>query len=310
MNILAVGDVHISGKNPFSRLDDVTELQFKKLKEIVDISNKFGVPIINTGDIFHTALVANSITALTGDILSHLNNPWYFIFGNHDLQYHSLEMIERTSLGVIWANNQMVKHISEITQDYDCPEWAYIDWNNEYLIDSPYLLAHRAIVDNRLVSKNSWIMEDKNFCQAADELKKYSLIICGHWHKPYEFYHENTFVLNPGPVIRRNIVEQEQPRVVSLNIDDPQSRVSIQLQSAPATGKIMRETGESDPIKIYSDQITELTEKIKEGDLIKSNKFIDNLTAAIDSGEILNEQDTEEMRDIIATVEERKEGVK
>jgi hypothetical protein len=105
------------------------------------------------------------------------------------------------------------------------------------------------------------------------------------------------------------VIEQAQPRVVLINTEHPEDKITIELKSAPPTNKIMRETGESDPVKIYSDQITELTEKIKEGDLIKSNKFIDNLTTAIES-KILNEQDEIEIRDIIATVEERKKGVK
>ena len=58
MFIINVGDLHISGRNPRARKDDLTIVQFKKLEEIVSISNDYDAPIISVGDILDTSNIS------------------------------------------------------------------------------------------------------------------------------------------------------------------------------------------------------------------------------------------------------------
>ena len=222
---LIVGDTHFTGKNPIARLDDIVEVQFNKLEEIVMLSNKYDAPIIHTGDIFNVSIIANSILTKIGSILEKLKHPLYFVWGNHDLMYHSLGLWERTSLGVLWKNSDKVKHISEIY-----PGWAWLDWDSEIGIQwmgepiQKILLTHKAVVSEQKMGKGSWVLKDKDFCINIDDndlginlTKYYKLIICGHWHKPYIFHHKGTKVINPGPVIRHTVDEWLKPSVVLIN---------------------------------------------------------------------------------------------
>jgi len=221
MLILIVGDTHFTGKNPIARLDDIVEIQFNKLEEIVMLSNKYDAPIIHTGDIFNVSIIANSILTKIGSILEKLKHPLYFVWGNHDLMYHSLDLWDRTSLGVLWKNSNKVKHISEFYTDYKI-EFDYIDWGGTlgFTGANEILLTHKAVVSERKMGKGSWILEDEDFCMNIDNnlhLRGYKLIICGHWHKPYIFKHKETLVINPGPMIRHTIDEWLKPSIVLIN---------------------------------------------------------------------------------------------
>jgi len=224
MEILVVGDSHLTGRNPIARKDDLVSVQFEKWEYIVDIANEYDVPIIHTGDIFNVAIIANSLLTKFGEILSKLNNPLYFVWGNHDLQYHSMDMWNRTSLGVLWKNNNKVKHISEFWEDYKI-WWAWLDWESneiKWYGDLPDLfLCHKAVVNTKIAgSSGSWILKDKEFCIPINELKyDFKLIICGHWHKKYIYKYKNTKIINPGPTIRRTVEEWFMPTVTLLNLD-------------------------------------------------------------------------------------------
>ncbi len=223
MEILVVGDSHLSGRNPIARKDDLVEVQFNKWESVVNISNDNDVPIIHTGDIFNVAVIANSLLSRFGDIISKLNNPLYFVWGNHDLMYHSLDLWDRTSLGVLWMNNDKVRHISQFWEDYNI-WWAWYDWGADdiqWFGDCPDLfLAHKAIVNNKQTGVNSWILDDKDFCLPVTELPfDFKLAICGHWHRQYQFKYKNTKVINPGPMIRRTVEEWFIPTIQLVSLD-------------------------------------------------------------------------------------------
>lgn len=217
--------MHISGVNPIARKDNLVEVQWDKLKQIINISNKYNVPIVTVGDIFDTPIIANSLLQKFGNIISKLNKELYFVFGNHDLIGHSIQAINRTSLGVIESNNPKIKHIKYFYSNYGY-RFDYSDYlqpiQKTKLKQSNILLCHKAVVFPKLIGgKNSWILKDSEFCyniQTEKELHKYSLILCGHWHKPYIFTYKNTKVINAGSVLRTTINETHQPSIYLLNL--------------------------------------------------------------------------------------------
>jgi DNA repair exonuclease SbcCD nuclease subunit len=309
--ILAVGDIHASGKNPAERKDDLTTVQWDKIKYIVEIANYHDVPIICTGDVFETPLVSNRMMSRMGEMLNKLHNPFYFVFGNHDLQYHNLDMLDQTSLGAMWLNNQKLKHISEFEGDYG-RAWSYIDWRSPFHDpDAKYLLAHRAIVNDNLISANSWVMDDKDFCQHVKELSRYELIICGHWHKSYEYFYQSTkenvtHVLNPGVVCRRTIVERENPSVFFMDLDSSDYSTRIDLSARPADD-VLREESLKTSITPHKEEITKFIEQLRNHQLSQKVCFIDNLMSIVDKMEEQPAVDRE-IRNLIATVQQKKKG--
>jgi predicted phosphodiesterase len=311
--VLVIGDVHCSGKNPPERLDDLTTVQWKKLEYIVEISSYHKCPVLCTGDLFNTPLVSNAIMSRMGELLGRINGGFYFVFGNHDLLYHNLEMMEQTALGVLFTNNKNVRHISQFEEDYG-REWGYIDWRSEHIPkNARYLLAHRAIVNDNLISSNSWIMDDKDFCMHINDpkLAHLDLVLCGHWHKGYEYHYQNTpdhsiHVINPGVVCRRSIAERDMPTVWVVDLDNPdQYSTPVDLNASPADEVLRRESLKSS-IKPHADEIVQFIEQLKSDSLSKNVSFIENLMKIVDN---MNEQRAvdHEIRDMVATVQARKE---
>jgi len=290
MEILVVADSHLTGRNPIARLDDLVELQFEKWKEIVHHANYYDVPIIHAGDIFNVAVVANSLLTRLGEILNKLKQPLYFVWGNHDLQYHSPEMWDRTSLGVLWKNNNKVKHISEFFMNYKAKiNWAWWDWGSDdiqWLGNPPkLLLSHKAIVNDKLTGTNSWIQNDREFCHPIKEVHpKFKLVICGHWHRTYNYNYQGTRVINPGPMIRRTVDEWLKPSVILLNIDTLIHK-KIYLDT-PDPELILSRTHIEQKIETRTDNIVKFVDALKIKKESKKASFMKNLFHNLDQHEI------------------------
>jgi predicted phosphodiesterase len=303
MLILICGDSHLTGRNPIARKDDLVTLQFKKWIEIRDLANKYNAPIIHTGDIFNTAVVANSLLTQLGGILSYLKKPLYFVWGNHDLQYHSYEMWRRTSLGVLWSNNDKVRHISE--WDLDDNRWDWIDWNQQQEhvpTNSTLLLSHKAIINYKQVGRNSWIMKDKEFCGDVKDFPNYKLIICGHWHRPYIYKYKNTKVINPGPMTRQSIDEWINPSVILI---DTKTLIHKKVYlDTPDPEDVLSKKHTEHTIKSYTEGVLKFVDALKNKKLVTQKSFLKNLMALLDSHEL--EENLEEIfRDIISTALEK-----
>ena len=307
MLVLIIGDGHLTGKNPIARLDDLVEVQFDKWNEIISISNEYDCPIISVGDIFNVPIIANSILTKFGEVLSKLKNPLYFVWGNHDLMYHSIEVFDRTSLGMLWFNNSKIKHISEFYNDYGV-QWDSCDWDQE--IDnngSEILLIHQAIINPKSVGgKNSWILKDKEFARSIEEkyLQKYELIICGHWHKRYRFKYNNTLVINPGPIVRRTVEDTELPTIQLINLKTKLNKI-IKLESVkPTEDVITSEHLEENIHKIKSD-ILEFVNALRNKKLKYTSSFLDNLMLLLDTHE-LDKSIEKIIRELIIIILEKK----
>ena len=288
MLILNVGDGHITGQNPIARIDNLVVVQFDKWIEIVTIANKFDCPIVCTGDIFNVPILANSLLVIFGDIINNLKHPLYFVWGNHDVLYHSVEMYKRTSLGVMVHNNDKIRHISEFEKDYGIA-WDYCDWNEPIkTTGSKLLLIHQAIVNTKMIGgKNSWIADDLEFSRNVTdpELINYELIVCGHWHKRYRFKHKNITVVNPGPVLRRTIEDTDEPTVQLINLDTKLRRI-IKLKSVKPTELVISNQHLEENVHKIKADIVEFVKALKNKRIKYKSSFLDNLIMLLDNHEI------------------------
>ena len=304
MIVIAIGDLHLCGKNPIARIDDLTITQYEKLEEIVDLANKKSAPIVSVGDIFHTSIVADSLKTELGGILNKLKQPFYFCWGNHDLLYHSLKIWKRTSLGVMLQNNRMIKHISSFEEDYDV-DWDYIDWDAPLKQNgSKFLLAHKAIINNKQMKSNFWIEKDKSFALPVGQWSEdYKLILCGHWHKQYSFKHKSTTIINPGPVSRINVEDNLHPSVCLVNLKTGMfNRYPLQsakpFEDVISSKHIIRKENNNDNIKKFISAVG------KKGSQYDSS-FMDCLMNLVDNHE-LDEEMEELLKDILAKSKERR----
>jgi DNA repair exonuclease SbcCD nuclease subunit len=310
MLILNMSDSHLTGKNPMARVDDLTIVQWEKWKEVISIANDYDIPIVSGGDIFNVPVIANSILTRFGEILDQLNNPLYFVIGNHDLMYHNLEMLERTSIGVLWANNNKVRHISEFENDYGI-KWDYCDWNQPITeVGGQFLLIHQAIVQEKLIGKNSWILDDKEFSMTIENnefLHKYKMILCGHWHHQYTFTYKDTKVVNSGPLVRRTVDDTRMPTINLINLDT-RFVERIPLKTAKPTEVVLSNKHLDSKINIVKESIVQFVQQLEQKGAFGSKQtttFMEGLISVLDSHELDKPVETF-LRDVIAKVMELK----
>lgn len=306
MLILNIGDQHLTGKNPICRVDDLVEVQFIKLEEIISLANKFDCPIVSPGDITNVPILANSLLTRLGELVTKLKHPLYCVYGNHDLMYHNLSMANRTSLGMLLKNNDKIRHISEFENDYGIT-WDYCDWNQPLIkTGGKYLLIHQAIVDLKMIGgKSSWILHDKEFSRVVDdELNQYEIILCGHWHKRYRFKNKNTVVFNPGPVVRRTVEDTEEPTVQLINLENKLRRI-IKLKSVKPTELVITDKHLEANIHKVMTNIHDFINALKNKKRKLSSSFLDNLVELLDSHE-LDKSIELILRNLVANLIERK----
>lgn len=230
MKILIVGDLHISGSNPICRLDDVTNTQFKKLAEIIDIANEENIPIINVGDVFDSPHVGYEIYSTTAELLKDCRNGFYCVFGNHDLFHHNIDSLQKTPLAALIKTVYEVEHVKQFSIDYNMSvDW--MDWGDRIREcrrgtgEPRILVRHMAIVKKD--QENPWKYADNKAHHVTDSsmLHKcpWNVIISGHWHKRNIFSHHGKLFLNPGGIVRRTVSEDMLdtfPSVVIFDTED------------------------------------------------------------------------------------------
>lgn len=304
MIVLVMGDNHGQGKNPIARKDDYVKTQFKKLNEVINIANTHNTPIISVGDLFNSAVIANSIQNKFGELFLKLTHPLYFVWGNHDLMYHSIKLWKRTSLGTLLCNNPKVRHISEFHQDYGI-KWDWMDWNCPIQkTGAKYLLAHEAIVNKKILSPTSALAKDETFSiQITDKsLREYKTIICGHWHNQYTINHNGIKVINPGPVMRQTAADYRIPSVGLLNLETGFCK-RIMLQSALPTNQVIQ-TKHLDSKIDTTHSVKEFIKAIQTKGISDQTSFIKIISKILDINNL--DEDLEDLlRDIISVALER-----
>jgi exonuclease SbcD len=308
MLILVVGDIHSSGNPPVGRTDKdkFVSVQVQKLQEVVTIANDHNVPIVCPGDVFNSSNATYGVYNRAGRILRCLNNPFYFVFGNHDLLYHSLQQWKQTALGALWINNPMVKHISEC-EDAD---WSYCDWNVEpnHKPDTDLFISHQAIVTQKQMDENEWLIKDeRGFALPWDDetFDPYRIVICGHWHTRYWVRDGERRLLNPGPVVRRDVTPDsftKMPSVTLLNTDTGIAK-QIFLKSARPGDEVLSRSHirKKQTQSINNEKIMSF---VKNLNMKGSSKFMAMLLAALDSGE-MDEDMVEMIKELISKAKDK-----
>ena len=224
-SVIVVGDIHISGKNPISRKDDLVELQFTKLNEIISLANDLDIDIISVGDVTHVPNISYSIFNCLVKELKKLNNFFYFVIGQHDIFWHTKKTFQHTALGAIENSLKNVKHISKFNDINMLYGYAYEDWGEPIKEENqPFFISHRPVItrkNNHVV----WIKENPEHVRQFADLDEYELILCGDWHKPYDkiinTFNRKRVLINPGCLCRRDANEDNQhmPSVVMVDFE-------------------------------------------------------------------------------------------
>ena len=225
---LVYTDAHVKGINPKSRIDNYYQSWLIKYREIFSIARKEKVTaIIDAGDLLDIPNVVDSIVDDILDIIEEFKIPVYAMWGNHSMCGHHKETSKGTSLAHMFRRSKLFQDCGngvEVGTDFHID---FIDYNHDIEIK---IKENGIIIDSK---ENYWkiaichvMITPEPFFKGAlyitpEDIKTNAdLIICGHYHHPWQKKIGNTQFVNPGCIGRTNIdMIDIEPSVLLLNTE-------------------------------------------------------------------------------------------
>jgi len=239
-------DAHVKGINPKSRIDNYYQSWLLKYREVFSIAKENKVlAILEGGDLLDIPNVADSIVDDILDIIEEFKIPVYAMWGNHAMCGHHKDTSKGTSLAHMFRRSKLFQDCGggiEVGTDFHID---FIDYDHD--IENK-IKEQGIIIDSK---ENYWkiavchvmitpepFFKDAAYIIPEDIKTNADLIICGHYHHPWQKKVGNTQFINIGCLGRTNIdMADIEPSVLLLDTDKRNWEV-IKLQSAKKGSEI------------------------------------------------------------------------
>ena len=234
MNVIFIGDLHLKGSSPISRLDDYPTTILNKLEYIANsINPKRCGTIIILGDVFDspiTSLQYLSQVINTFKNVSEKGFKVYTIVGNHDIKNNRMDSLPSTALGILLSTGSIKLAPKELAINntvfrcYNYPDEIEPKKTDSYEV----CVAHR-YYDFGLAGDSL----------NEDDLKRlnYDAMVLGHLHTPCDTrIIGNTTLYMPGSLSRNTSEPYNKlrtPRILVFNcINHSGTYVNVQCKPA------------------------------------------------------------------------------
>lgn len=225
MKYIFTADWHIRSDKPICRSDNFLDVQEKTLIQIAELAKKENATILVAGDIFDKYKIDPCFEIMLIDIFR--DCLLYVVAGNHELLYHRLENLDKSSLGVLvrqsnW-NYQNKPHEDDLDQIYG------FSFGEEII--KPYLnyvniaLLHKyCVIDNLPIFIENGVTA-KYLCDNYG----YNIFVTGDNHKAFLYIYKTQKVFNPGCITRQIVDMKDYQPVVYLYDSDLDEYEEIKL---------------------------------------------------------------------------------
>jgi DNA repair protein SbcD/Mre11 len=242
MRFIYVTDTHLTNIPPKYRTKDFFQQMIEKWSEVYEIAKKEDCDfILHGGDLFHgtdpdVQVLLETIRKMDKKM------PLYLTVGNHDYKSNVFEHIaESTAMGLlehagylkILKNDLVVEggglkilirtvHYfqKDLREQFKLPDYKKYD----YCI----LVCHATIVNKPVIFKH---------ILASDLETNFDLVLCGHYHIPFDTQVGTTRFINPGSMSRRTRADEDMrriPQVVLVSLaKDPQGYADAIMSYIP-----------------------------------------------------------------------------
>lgn len=276
MRFLLTADWHLRQARPRCRLDeDWVETQMQQIRRIGLIAAKENVPVVVTGDVFHHPRVATEVVNRLIDELKQFKDGVYFLAGNHDLPYHSLDNLKQSSIGTLLHR---FPDIGKMWKDFGFAcTWAHFGNDLKGVQGTPRFI-HRLVWPS---AESRPQIADKDIGQTAEELLEEfpdnPVIFTGDYHHAFHFEKDGRHVINPGCInIQASDMIGYQPGV---DLVDLRNGISVERIPLPEDGSLVTDSHiQAD--KERDTRIDALVEKVSEGQGV-SLDFASNVQAKL-----------------------------
>lgn len=258
---LLVGDLHLRSTCPARRTDDFVETQWRKVNQIFTIAREYGVPILQVGDISdQSGMVADSSDRSKGRfdlktlvrylplfIQHNLEHLVFAVPGNHDLLGANLRSLKDSVIGVFAAAKGLtvLGHEPRPLSSAGEPSSKKAVWlvGHTYMHRDeppvPDVTGTKVLVTHEMVLKDKLFREQEDFRYADEYLtlnSGFDVVICGHYHYPFEERSGKRLLINPGAVVRSKASRGDmsmEPGVVLINFETRETK-RVVLEHEPA----------------------------------------------------------------------------
>jgi hypothetical protein len=201
MRIVAIGDVHLCEKPPVCRKDkDFMATQLDKLRQIVTVAKERDAILVIAGDLYDEWDIGFKLIHEVNAILGGLDI--WFVAGNHDLPYHSMDRFTASPL-VLTEGNLLNTPWGLSVRGYSYGE--VIEPATHTL-----LVQHRMVYLTDPVKGYEANTYDVKWLFTQPEYKDVNVVITGDNHKAFEYWRDDSHVwINTGPIVRTAVTERD-----------------------------------------------------------------------------------------------------
>lgn len=296
--IVLLSDVHLSVENSRSRLDDVKVTGFKKFQFVLDWAASSKSAILQAGDLGMGPRNWDLLAEMMDTFM--VDDEFYGIYGQHDTYLYSEETRDATMLGALIAAG-MVRLLGKTPLDikeykvYGCSYNQEIPTPDEKSKDHNVLVIHAPIAEKALFDGHKY-MDAGRF---LDVHRGYRIILCGDIHQRFIIEKKGRYIVNAGPMIRREATEYNFHHHPGFWVWDAKEENMdwVEIPHKPADKVLTRDHIELEEYR--SEKLDEFIKSVK-GDMIDDKvSFMTNLWAFIKENSI-----DQKVVDIIAKIVE------
>lgn len=220
--LIFTADWHIRPDVPMCRKDDFVETMKNKIIFIFELAQTHECPIVIAGDIGHRSGDKNwpnwLLEWFINQVITRDITIWA-IPGQHDLPNHSLNRIDESGFGVLYAANAitlldeesiLASSPNESIFVYGFPWGMNLKMNEMVNNHISIAVTHQMIIDEPL-----WPgQEAPQWKSVLRKHKHFDVIVSGDNHQPFVGKLGNRILVNPGSLMRTTAIQTtHKPRV-------------------------------------------------------------------------------------------------
>uniref|UniRef100_A0A6M3IP65 Putative calcineurin-like phosphoesterase n=3 Tax=viral metagenome TaxID=1070528 RepID=A0A6M3IP65_9ZZZZ len=217
---IITADMHLRDTVPKCRTDDYWAAQSRAVRSIRDLQEKYKVPILDGGDMLDTW---KSSPYLEAWAIDNLPDGIITIPGNHELPYHNVDRLDRSSLNVLGKAGKIEILIFPNTikdTKYKIVIYGFpFDTKSEILSQASKMTQCTLRGDDYIDEKDYrnialchvLVYEKENLWPGLEaiganallrKLKGFDLVVTGHNHLPFTIRYGEQLLVNPGSMMR------------------------------------------------------------------------------------------------------------
>lgn len=209
MKLIFTSDWHLRKDTPICRKDDFQIIQTQTLNFISKIAKKYNAKIIIAGDIYNKArlMYSQDLEILLYNIFKGIEI--FFDAGNHDLQAHDIESVDRSNIGVLRNFNNW-NFCSDFKENKEKIYFKFFNYGDEIknINENEYFkicVLHKYCEEEKLPD----YIDNGITAKGLLEKYNYDLFIVGDNHRSFVYEKDGRIVFNCGCIIRQSVTEKD-----------------------------------------------------------------------------------------------------